>query len=313
MAATSTSRSSVGSRVVGLAAVGGVIVAFSLSSTLVKRAETPGALIAFWRMLMVAATWNLLLAARGGRVRLADLRVTVVPGLFLGLNLAVFFLGVTHNSVANAALIGSLAPLLIVPLGERLFGEHMDRRALVFAALSLVGLAVVLFNAPAAGDASLLGNTLGVVAMVLWTGYVVATRHYRRSMDVTTFMASVTPLAALATLPIAVANGDLFGLTATGWTYTAILAFLVGIAGHGLMVFAQRTVEIGTIGIAQVVQPALAAVWSFALLGETVNGAQVVGIVLSIVGLAAFLWLNERGRRTAVAPSPTGDPPGPPR
>jgi hypothetical protein len=30
--------------------------------------------------------------------------------VFFGLNLAVFFAGATHNSVANAALIGSLAP-----------------------------------------------------------------------------------------------------------------------------------------------------------------------------------------------------------
>ena len=32
----------------------GLVAAFSLSSTLVKRAETPGVLVAFWRMLMVA-------------------------------------------------------------------------------------------------------------------------------------------------------------------------------------------------------------------------------------------------------------------
>ena len=44
----------------------------------------------------------------------------VVPGVFFGLNLAVFFAGATHNSVANAALIGSLAPFLIVPVGAAL-------------------------------------------------------------------------------------------------------------------------------------------------------------------------------------------------
>ena len=37
--------------------------------------------------------------------------------MFFGLNLATFFVGATHNSVANAALIGSLSPFLIVPLG----------------------------------------------------------------------------------------------------------------------------------------------------------------------------------------------------
>ena len=35
------------------------------------------------------------------------------------------------------------------------------------------------------------------------------------------------------------------------------------------MVFSQRTIPIGTIGIAQISKPALARLWSFILLGET--------------------------------------------
>ena len=61
--------------------------------------------------------------------------------------------------------------------------------------------------------------------------------------------------------------------------------------------YAQKTIQIGTIGIAQVVQPALAVVWSFLLLGETLRGGQVVGIAVVIGGLAAFLWLNQRGEQ----------------
>ena len=69
-------------------------------------------------------------------------------------------------------------------------------------------------------------------------------------------------------LPLALANGDVFGLSSTGWTYMLILSLLTGVCAHGMLVYAQRTIQIGTIGIAQVVQPALAVVWSFILLGE---------------------------------------------
>ena len=57
-------------------------------------------------------------------------------------------------------------------------------------------------------------------------------------------------------------------MSGTGWTYMLILTFLTGVAAHGLLVFAQKTIQIGTIGIAQEVQPALAVLWSFLLLGE---------------------------------------------
>ena len=81
-----------------------------------------------------------------------------------------FFAGATHNSVANAALIGSLAPFLIVPVGAWLFAEYINPRALVFAVLAFGGVALVLFNAPPNGDASLEGNVFGVIAMLLLVG-----------------------------------------------------------------------------------------------------------------------------------------------
>src|SRR4051812_13979565 len=230
----------------GALAVVGVVVAFSLSSTLVKRAESPGVLVAFWRMTTVALLWNAYLWSTGRRVTLRHVRQAFIPGVFFGLNLATFFAGATHNSVANAALIGSLSPLLIVPMGARLFGEYINARALVFALIALGGVGVVLFSAPPNGDASLLGNVFGAVAMVLWTGYVVSIRYFRRDMDVATFMATVTPIAALAVLPLAIVNGDVFGMSGTGWTYMLILTFLTGIGAHGLMVFAQKTIQIGT-------------------------------------------------------------------
>lgn len=304
-------RRSLTARAWGALAVVGVVIAFSLSSTLVKRAETPGVLVAFWRMALVSLVWNGYLWSTGRHVTRRHLRQALVPGVFFGLNLAIFFAGATHNSVANAALIGSLSPFLIVPLGAALFSEYLHPKALVFALVAFAGVALVLFSAPANGDASMEGNVFGFLAMLLWVAYVVATRRYRQDMDVPTFMATVSPIATLAVLPLALANGDIFGLSRTGWTFLLILTLLTGLAAHGLLVFAQKTIPIGTIGISQVAQPALAVVWSFLLLGETLRRGQVVGIAVTMFGLLCFLVLNERGERARLAVGATiGPSPG---
>jgi drug/metabolite transporter (DMT)-like permease len=284
-------------KTLGVLAVLGLVVAFSLSSTLVKRAESPGVLVAFWRMVTVSVVWNAVLWSTGRRVTARDVRQVVVPGVFFGLNLAVFFAGATHNSVANAALIGSLATFFIVPVGAWLFGEYINPRALVFAVVAFGGTALVLFSAPPNGDASLEGNVFGVVAMLLLVAYVASTKHFRRDMDVTTFMATICPIAAVAVLPLAVVHGDVFGMSGTGWTFMLILTFTSGVAAQGLLVFAQKSIQIGTIGIAQVAQPALAALWSFLLLGEVVNNRQVAGIATVMAGLLAFVVLHQRGDR----------------
>ena len=223
MAATASptpARATVSAKTLGVLAVVGLVVAFSLSSTLVKRAESPGVLVAFWRMIAVSVLWNVVLWSTGRRVTPRDVRQVWIPGVFFGLNLAVFFAGATHNSVANAALIGSLAPFLIVPAGAWLFGEYISPRAIVFALIAFGGVALVLLNAPPGGDASLEGNVFGVIAMLLLVAYVTSTRYFRREMDVTTFMATICPIAAVAVLPIALAHGDVFGMSATGWMFT---------------------------------------------------------------------------------------------
>ena len=70
---------------------------------------------------------------------------------------------------------------------------------------------------------------------------------------------------------------------------------------QGLLVYAQKTIQIGTIGIAQVAQPALAVVWSFLILGEVVNNRQVTGIAIVMAGLLAFVVLHQRGGRSGRA------------
>ena len=269
-----------------------MVVALSLSSTLAKRAETPGVLIAFWRMVAVSLVWNAALAFTGRRVRLRDVRQVALPGVLFGLNLAAFFVGVTHNSVANAALIWSLVPFLVVPAGAVLFAERFRPVALLFALLAFGGTALVLLHAPTGGDATLEGNVFAVVALLFLAAYISATRQVRRDMDVTTFMATICPIAAVVVAPVAVADGGMFEITATGWKYIAILALTSGIVAQGLLVYAQRTVQIGTIGIASVAQPALAVLWSSLLLDEVVNGRQATGIAVVMGGLLAFVVMH---------------------
>jgi drug/metabolite transporter (DMT)-like permease len=89
----------------------------------------------------------------------------------------------------------------------------------VFAVVSFGGVALVLFSAPPNGDASLEGNVFGVIAMLLLVAYGASTKPFRQDMDVTTFMSTICPIAALAVLPLAIAHGDVFGMSGTGWTF----------------------------------------------------------------------------------------------
>lgn len=71
-------------KTLGSFAVLGVVIAFSLSSTLVKRAESPGVLVAFWRMTTVSIVWNAYRWSTGRRVTMRQVRQALIPGVFSG-------------------------------------------------------------------------------------------------------------------------------------------------------------------------------------------------------------------------------------
>lgn len=281
-------------RVVGAIAVAVTITVFSFASTLVKRAGTPAELVAFWRMIITAAVWNVLVLVQGNRPSWRNIRMAAVPGVFFGLDIAFFYLGATHNTVANAEMIGAMTPFLVVPIGAKFFGERLHPRALFFALFAFGGVGIVLFAARSNGEASIRGSVFGMIALCCWAGYISGTRRVRGHMDVASYMAAMTPVATLAVLPLAIARGHMVSITAHGWMYIVLLTMMTGVLAHGLMVLAQSTIPIGTIGIAQIAQPALAALWSYLILDELLNRWQIIGMLLVLAGLLGFVVLNQR-------------------
>ncbi|MFM7684695.1 MAG: DMT family transporter [Actinomycetota bacterium] len=286
-------------RSLGLLALVAVILCFSAGSTLVKLSHTPGVTVAFWRMILCTFIWVGILRVTEGRwLSRDDLRAALVPGIVFGLNIAFFFTGVTKTSIASAEFTGALTPLLVVPLGAWFFKEKLRADALAFGVISIAGLALVLFNAPPTGEFSWAGIAWIGGGLAMWAVYLLTSRALRTGRSVAAVMASITPIAAVVILPLTlfVFPGTIQQVTWRSVVFIALLGVVTGTAAHGLMVFAQKFVPVGVISMLQVSQPALAVLWSVLFLGSTVNGMQMVGGALVILGLVAVTIQTQRGR-----------------
>ena len=173
-----------GSASAGLVAMLLAVLVFSSSSTIVKWAETSGAVVAFWRMVIAVTLWWIVIAVRRvatGRPApsLATWRRVLPAGLLFGFNITIFFTAINHTSIAHAEFITALSPLALVPLGALLFHERPDSGALRWAGLTLIGLAMVLFLGGSQGGATLGGDALVVVAVGTWVSYLLTSRQAR--------------------------------------------------------------------------------------------------------------------------------------
>jgi len=288
------------------------IIAFSLSTPIVKWAGVTGVVLAFWRMWMSVATWWIVLV--GQRRPFPDRRTwkLVAPaGLFFGVNISLLFTAVTKTSIAHVEFIATMTPLLVVPAGAFFFSERPNWSALRFGVISIVGVAMVLFFGPSTGTATLAGDLIMLLVLCSWTGYLLFTKRARaQGVDTVTFMACMMPLGLITTVPMAIvlAGDEILSMTRRGWLVAAVLAILTGMIAHGCIAFAQQHLPIATITVMQTSQPALAVFFAFLILGEEVRGLQVVGMVLVIVGIAAFTLVSQRvvGTRSATPATPEG-------
>ena len=89
-----------------------------------------------------------------------------------------------------------------------------------------------------------------------------------------------------------------------------LLAVLTGTICHGLLAWAQTRVAVSTIAILQVGNPALATLWAFLVLDETVTGLQAAGMVVVIGALAAFIISSRRAVASVLDNGELGGPSG---
>ena len=278
------------------------VLSFSISSAVIKWSETTGSVIAFWRMIGAIIAWwaiVIFLRLRTGRPlpTRETWKVVLPPALFFGLNISIFFTAITRTSIAHAEFIGTLTPLVLLPAGVLFFGEHPNWRPLRFGVISIVGLLLVLAFGPSGGAATVGGDLLMLVVIFTWTSYLLTSKRARAAgVDTIDFMACMMPMGLITAGPVAatIAGDELFAMSARGWFVAALLTVLTGMVAHGCIVFAQRHLPVASIGVVQTGQPALAVMWGFIILGESVRLPQVIGMLLVIVGLVLFTWSTQR-------------------
>jgi drug/metabolite transporter (DMT)-like permease len=192
----------------GVVAMALAVAMLSAGSTLVKWTETSGAVLAAWRLALAAVLWWAVIVVQHRRRGTPypsrhAWRAALPAGLCFGADLALFFTALTRTSIAHAEFIGSMTPLLVVPLGMVVFGERPNLMALPFGLVTLAGLAAFISTGGSGGAATTGGDLLAVLALMCWAAYLAFSRRARATVGVTDFMATVLPIGLVVALPAA--------------------------------------------------------------------------------------------------------------
>lgn len=275
-----------------LAALFSGATAIATSALFVKVSEAGPVATAFWRVFLALPflwTWAMLDNRRthfSGFVR--DHRLMIAAGLFFAGDLAVWHWSIVLTSVANATLLSNLAPIFVTLAAWLWLGARPKGIFVVGLAAALAGVMMLIgvdFGAPG----HLLGNALGVMTAMFYAGYQLTVTRLRTAASTASIMAWSGVVMAVALLPLALLSSEpFFPVTHMGWIKLVGLALISQVAGQSLIAYAMAHLPSTLSSVGLLLQPVMAALFAWVLLGEYMGPIQIAGgiIVLAGIGIA---------------------------
>ena len=134
-----------------------------------------------------------------------------------------------------------------------------------------------------------------MLALVFWVGYLLVSKGVRAKVETVRFMFVVSVIGAVTVSALVVITGKNLGeVHGAGWAWVALLAIGPGIAGHGLVAWAQPRVDASVTSVLIQAEPVGASVAAWLILGEQVSLAQALAMGGVISALCVLAYSESR-------------------
>ena len=259
-----------------LLAAGSVQFGAALAKTLFDDAGTAGTVLlrVLFAAVVLMALWRPRVRGQPGR----DLAVAAAFGLSLaGMNLA-FYGALDRIPLGIAVTFEFVGPLGLAIVGSR---RSLD---LLWVALAAAG--ILLLSSFGQSDLDGLGVVLALVAGSFWAAYILLSAEAGRAFPGGAGLALAMTVAAAPLLPLGVADAGDALLRPEVLGVGAAVAVLSSAIPYSLELEALRRLSPQVFGVLMSLEPALAAVAGFAVLGQVLGGREVAGILLVVAASA---------------------------
>jgi inner membrane transporter RhtA len=236
--------------------------------------------------IVLALIWRPAVRRRSRR----DLWLAALFGLVLAAMNVTFYEAIRRIPLGVGVTIEFIGPLAVAVAGSR---KRLD---LVWVALAAVGIVALMH-----GDVHGL-NTLGVIfaliAGCMWGTYILVNARVGRAFEEGTGLAIAMCVASLLALPVGVAEGGAKLLEPHVLLVGAAVGLLSSAIPYTFEMEALRRIATNVFGVLMSLEPAMAALAGFIVIGQGLSARELVGIALVVV---ASVGASQTVRRAPIA------------
>jgi inner membrane transporter RhtA len=227
----------------------------------------------FFGALVLVAIWR---PRARGHAR-DDLGVAVAFGLVLAAMNLTFYEAIDRIPLGVAVTIEFAGPLAVAVAGAR-------RR--LHVAWVLLAAAGILLLVRTGGHANLAGVAFALAAAACWAGYILLSQRAGRAFPRGEGLALAMVVGTVALVPVGVAGGGTSLIAAGPLAVGAAVGLLSSAIPYSLELEALRRLPSRVFGVLLSLDPAVAALVGFVVLGQRLGPREVAGIALVVAASA---------------------------
>lgn len=210
---------------------------------------------------------------------------SVIAGVLMNLS---FFGAINETTVAIAVILNFTYPSIVTIAAVFVLREKLSTQKLLALPLAFFGCVLVAGSPLLEGDISVgwlaiglgLLSAIGTATYYLW-GKKLEEKYSANTVVLYLFVLTTIMLVIIAN-PVSLASCK---FTAKAWILIFMLAVLPGIVGFVSSMVALRHLEASKASIVSSVEPMVAVGIAFVILSEGVTAIQLVGVVITVVGI----------------------------
>ena len=261
-------------------------IAIAFGPLLVRFADSGPIATGFWRLAL--ATPFLFFVGyrfcfRFSALGKSTIWLATIAGLFFGVDIILWHIGIFQTKMANATLFANCASLILVVYGifvARKMPSKWESAAVRFA---FVGAALLMGQSLDLSPLHFQGDILSLGAGLTYTVYLVLMMRVRQNTESWGALGMASAVAAVILLTASIVAGE--QVIPTVWWPVVLLAFTSQFFGQGCLTYALPHFSPLVIGLALLFQPALSAAAGWLAFGETLTAMDFIGSALVMIAL----------------------------
>ncbi len=277
------------------------VFALSTSAIFVKLATAPSSIIAFYRLLFALLVLvPFVMLKRENRqemwqMPIRQIGLSMLAGAVLAVHYIMWFESLSFTSVASSTVIVSLQPVFSMLMGYLFLKEYQPRLAVIGCCIALLGSFIIGYGDFQSDMMALVGDILAFVAAGVISLYFFVGQNLRKSLSALCYTMLGYAGSVIFLALYAILKGDsFFGYSDLTWWSFLGLALVSTIMGQFIFNLLLKWLSATTISMAILGEPVGTILLAYLILNETISLRQGAGIVIIMVGIALYLYANNR-------------------